>query len=65
MEPIEAAFLVGDSSEEFWARIIWKCPICSRRSRTVKKGPGPLAQNLPIKVACKLGHEAAVKPYRT
>jgi hypothetical protein len=65
MELIEAAFLVGEGDEDFWTRIIWKCPACGRRSRTMKKGPGTLAQNLPIQVTCKLGHENLVKPYQT
>ena len=63
MEPIEAAFSIGGDDEGWFFRVIWKCPICGRRSRVLKTGTGKL--EFPVIVNCKLKHATLVKPYRT
>ena len=62
---LEAAFSYGEHDNSWHARITWKCPVCGRRNRLVKTGPGTLKESLPIKVSCKVGHESLVKPYRS
>ena len=62
--PIEAAFLYGESSEGWHGRVTWRCQRCGRRNCKLEKGPGKLADSLPLKVLCKFGHESEVVPYR-
>lgn len=64
MEPIEAAFFSGENSEGWWSKITWRCPRCGRRNFKSLKGPGRMADCLPLKVLCKFGHESEVVPYR-
>ena len=63
-EPMEAAFLYGENSEGWHARVTWKCRMCGRRNCRLEKGPGKLGDVLPLKVKCKLGHDTSVVPYR-
>jgi hypothetical protein len=64
MEPIlEAAFSYGEHDNSWHARITWKCPVCGRRNRLVKTGPGRMAAALPLEMACKHGHKTLVMPY--
>jgi len=65
LEPLEAACLFGGDAEEWFARFTWKCPVCGRRNQKLVKGTGEFEEQLPIKVACKLGHDTPVRPYRT
>ena len=62
MEPLEAAFSMGETDDQWHARVTWKCPICGRRNSKLEKGPGKM--QLPLKVQCKHGHETDVVPYR-
>ena len=65
VEPLECAFLFGDTADRgWWARVTFKCPVCGRRNSKAVNGPGKMADALPLTVICKNKHETLVIPYR-